>query len=84
MDRRTAGQTHTHTNVMQVFGIPFQHVHNVYVDMNTTPSTHRTIQMGGSSPASLPNDLISFFSRFETDNTTRLEGIISSLKPAAA
>ena len=29
----------------------------------------------------LPNDLNSFFSRFEKDNGTKLESIISSLRP---
>ena len=51
--------------------------------VNTAPSIHRTIQVAGSNPASLPNNLNSIFSRFETDNTTQLEAIISSLKPAA-
>ncbi|XP_040915374.1 NACHT, LRR and PYD domains-containing protein 3-like [Toxotes jaculatrix] len=41
-----------------------------------------TIQVEGSSPASLPNDLNSFFSRFETDNTSKTETFISSLTNA--
>lgn len=49
--------------------------------VNTTPSMHRTIQVAGHSPAALPNNLNSFFSRFEANNTSSLKEIVSSLRP---
>ncbi|KAK3566235.1 hypothetical protein QTP86_029683 [Hemibagrus guttatus] len=49
--------------------------------VNTAPSTSRTIQVAGHNPATLPNDLNSFYSRFETENSTQLKELISSLKP---
>lgn len=55
--------------------------------VNSAPSSHRTIQVAGSSPASLPNNLnflfFSFFSRFET-NTLWLEAIISLIPKACS
>lgn len=49
--------------------------------VNSAPNGCRYIQVAGSSPTSLPNDLNSFYTRFETDNSTQLETIISTLKP---
>ncbi|ROJ29141.1 RNA-directed DNA polymerase from mobile element jockey [Anabarilius grahami] len=49
--------------------------------VNIAPNACKYIQVAGSSPTSLPNDLNSFYTRFEADNSTQLETIISTLKP---
>lgn len=52
--------------------------------VNTSYTTHRTMQVIGSNPASFHNDLNSFFSRFVTDKAAKIALVISSLKPAEA
>ncbi|CAL8319565.1 unnamed protein product [Arctogadus glacialis] len=49
--------------------------------VNTVATNHKTIQVAGSSSTSLPNDLNSFFTRFETDNSTQLADTLTTLKP---
>ena len=49
--------------------------------VNCTTSSRKPIQVDGCSTTSLPNDLNSFFSRFEKDNNTELKTFISSLHP---
>ena len=49
--------------------------------VNTVANNHKTIQVAGSSSTSLPNDLNSFFTRFETDNSTQLADTLTTLKP---
>ena len=49
--------------------------------VNPAPSTHRIIQVAGSSPASLPNALNSFFRDIQHYHLARS---ISFLKPTAA
>ncbi|XP_038561980.1 uncharacterized protein LOC119893722 [Micropterus salmoides] len=48
--------------------------------VNTVPTSCKLIQVASSSPAALPNDLISFFTRFETDNI-QLKEVLSKFKP---
>ncbi|KAL1278232.1 hypothetical protein QQF64_024905 [Cirrhinus molitorella] len=48
---------------------------------NAAASNPKTIQVEGSSLNSLPDDLNSFFTRFESDNSTQLEVIRSQFKP---
>ena len=50
-------------------------------EVNCITSSHKPIQVDGCNTTSLPNDLNSFFSRFEMDNSTELKTIISSLHP---
>lgn len=50
----------------------------------TVVTTPRTIQVEGSNPSSLPDDLNAFYTRFETDNITQLEESRSSLKPGSS
>lgn len=47
--------------------------------VNTAPSTHRTIRVAGSGPASLANDLNALFSRFQPDSITQLEALVSAI-----
>ncbi|CAK6971271.1 zinc finger protein 585A-like [Scomber scombrus] len=49
--------------------------------VNCTTSSHKPIQVDGCNTTSLPNDLNSFFSRFEKDNSAELKTIISTLHP---
>ncbi|KAM3624257.1 uncharacterized protein V6R79_021176 [Siganus canaliculatus] len=51
--------------------------------VNTTSST-APILIPESSPASLANDLNSFYTRFETDNSTQLANIRSRLQPSSS
>lgn len=39
------------------------------------------VHIGGSNPASLPNNLNDFFTKFETDNSTQLVNTRSALQP---
>ncbi len=43
--------------------------------INTAASNPRTIRVEASSPTSLPDDLNSFYTRFESDNSTQLDVI---------
>lgn len=52
--------------------------------VNTASSPLRTIQVECSTPSSLPDDLNTFYTRFESDNTTQLEEAKSSLKPGSS
>ncbi len=47
--------------------------------INTAASNPRTIRVDGSSSTSLPDDLNSFYTRFESDNSTQLDVIRSEL-----
>ena len=49
--------------------------------VNTAVSSQKNIQVAGSRPTSLPDDLNSFYTRFETDNSTQLAETLTSLKP---
>ena len=49
--------------------------------VNTAVTNQKNIQVVGSSPTSLPNDLNSFYTRFETDNSTQLAETLTTLKP---
>ncbi|CAL8338360.1 unnamed protein product [Boreogadus saida] len=49
--------------------------------MAAVATNHKTIQVAGSSSTSLPNDLNSFFTSFETDNSTQLADTLTTLKP---
>ncbi|XP_061565200.1 uncharacterized protein LOC133419796 [Cololabis saira] len=49
--------------------------------VNCTTSSRKPIQVDGCSTTSLPDDLSSFFSRFERDNNTELKTFISSVHP---
>jgi len=49
--------------------------------VNIAPSSCKLIHVAGSSPASLPNDLNSFFTRFETDNNIQLKEVLSKFNP---
>ncbi|CAM4658728.1 unnamed protein product [Leuciscus chuanchicus] len=49
--------------------------------VNSVSSSCKPIQVAGSSSTSLPNDLNSFYTRFEKDNSIQLESIISTLRP---
>jgi len=48
--------------------------------VNIAPTARRHIQVAGSNLTSLPNDLNSFYTRFETDISTQVETTISTLK----
>lgn len=58
----------------------WQHLRNMAA-VNTSPHTSRTIQVIGNKPATLPNDLNSFYSRSETDNSTQLQEVIATINP---
>lgn len=47
--------------------------------MENVSSNPRTIQIEGSSCSSLPDELNSFYTRFESDNSAQLEVIRSEL-----
>ncbi|KAK0146882.1 putative RNA-directed DNA polymerase from transposon BS [Merluccius polli] len=49
--------------------------------VNSVSTSRKPIQVAGRSSTSLPNDLNSFYTRFEKDNSTQLESIISTLRP---
>lgn len=48
--------------------------------VNSVSTSRKPIQVAGSSFTSLPNDLNSY-TRFEKDNSTQLESIVSTLRP---
>lgn len=52
--------------------------------VNAAVTTPRTIQVEGSNPSSLPDDLNAFYTRFETDNMAQLEEARSSLKSGSS
>ncbi len=54
---------------------------NTMASINTGDINPRTIRVEGSSSTSLPDDLNSFYTRFESDNSIQLEVIRSELNP---
>ncbi len=52
---------------------------NTMASINTGDINPRTIRVEGSSSTSLPDDLNSFYTRIESDNSTQLEVIRSEL-----
>ncbi|TDG99729.1 hypothetical protein EPR50_G00197100 [Perca flavescens] len=49
--------------------------------VNFNPGSRKPIQVAGCSPTSQPNDLNIFFTRFERDNGSDLNRLISSFEP---
>lgn len=49
--------------------------------VNTISTSRKPIQAAGSSWTSIPNDLNSFFTRFEKDSSSQLQSAFSTLKP---
>lgn len=51
--------------------------------VNTAATTPGTVQVEGSSPSSLPDDLNSFYTKFESDDTAQPEEVRSTLRPGS-